>query len=105
MGGVLFSTELVTHLNSINFWRILIRKKKGSNTYIRTILRLQGRCGITGIPLELDLQFMLLQYKQIIFNYHNFRKTAVSTRTAFQDIRIEELALSRNLKTTTIRNK
>ena len=85
MDGVPFSPELVPHLNSINFWRILIHKKKGSNTNMRTILRLQGRCGITGRPLDLDLQSMLLQYKQIIFDYRTFRKTAASTRTAFQD--------------------
>ena len=105
MGGVPFSPELVIHLNSINFWRIIIRKKKGSNTNMRTILRLQGRCGITGRPLDLDLQCMLLQYKQIIFDYHTFRKTAASTRTAFQNSRIEELALSGNLEATTIRKK
>ena len=103
MGGVPFSPELVTHLNSIKFLRILIRKKKGSNTNIRTILRLQGWCGITGRPLDLDLHSMLLHYKRIIFDYRTFRKTVASTRTEFQDSRIEELALSGNLEATTIR--
>ena len=105
MGGVPFSPELVAHLNSINFWRLLIRKKRGSNTNMRTIMRLQGRCGITGIPLELDLQSMLHQYKQIIFDYRTFRKSAATTRAAFQDSRIEELALSGNQEATSIRKK
>ena len=105
MGGVPFSPELVAHLNAINFWRVVIRKKKGNNTNMRTIIRLQSRCGIKGRPLELDIQSMLLHYKQIIFDYRAFRKTAASSRTAFQDSRIEELALSGNLDASTIRKK
>ena len=103
VGGVPFSTDLVTRLNSINFWRILIRKKKASNTNMRTVLCLQGRCGITGRPLDLDLQSMLLQYKSIIFDYRNFRKTTALTRTAFQYSQTEELPLSINLEATIIR--
>ena len=30
MGGVPYSPELAMHLNQINLWRLLIRKKKGS---------------------------------------------------------------------------
>ena len=105
MGGVPFSPELITHLNAINFWRLVIRKKKGNNTNMRTIIWLQGRCGIKGRPIEIDLQSMLLHYRQIIFDYRAFRKNEASTRTAFQDSRIEELALSGDLDATTIRKK
>jgi len=105
MGGVLFSPELVQHINNINFWRIVIRKKKGSNTNMRTIIRLQGRCGIAGRPLELDIEAMLAYYKEVIFTYRAFRVTAASTRTAFQDSRIEELALAGNLDAMAVRKK
>ena len=55
MGGVPYSPELVSHLNMINLWRLLIRKKKGSCSTMRTIIRLQNRCGVVERPFDLDI--------------------------------------------------
>ena len=103
MGGVPFSPDLARHLNLINFWRLLIRKKKGSCSNMRTIIRLQKAVDIFGKPLDSDLQSMYLQYKQVIFDYRTFRKTASTSRSTFQDKRIEEYALQGNLEACTVR--
>ena len=94
MGGVPYSPELVLHLNMINLWRLLIRKKKGSCSNMRTIIRLQKRCGVVGRPLDLDITEMYQQLKERIMLYRIFKKTAATSRATFQDYRIEELALA-----------
>ena len=70
---------------------------------MRTIIRLQKKCGINGQPLELHITKMHQQYKECIYSYRKFRKNAVTSRSAFQDKRIKKLALAGNTKTSSIR--
>ena len=51
MGGVQYSPTLALYLNTINFWRLILRKQRGHNINMRTIIRLQKRCRIFGKPL------------------------------------------------------
>ena len=72
---------------------------------MRTIMRLQSKCGITGKPLDADLRSIYAQYKQVIFDYRAFRKIASTTRTIFQDVRIEELAPAGNTEASAVRRR
>ena len=68
-------------------------------------MRLQSKCGITGKPLDADLGSIYAQYKQVIFDYRAFRKIASTTRTTFQDVRIEELAQAVNAEASVVRRR
>ena len=70
---------------------------------MRTIIRLQSAVGIIGRPLECDILSMYQKYKQVIFDYRNFRKTANITRAIFQDEHIKELALKRYAEACAVR--
>ena len=70
---------------------------------MRTIVRLQSSVGINGRPLDRDLISMYQQYKQVIFAYRSFRKTASTSRTTFRDERIEEHEMAGNIEVCAIR--
>ena len=105
MAGVPYSPLLVVHLNTINHWRILIHKKKGSCTNMRTIVRLQKSCGITGRPLDCGMDAMYARYEEVIYEYRMFRKTAATSIATFQDTRIGELALAGKVEASSIQNR
>ena len=48
---------------------------------------------------------MFQQYKKAIFSHRKFYKTALTTRTFFQDMRIEKLALIGNIKASSLRKQ
>ena len=69
MGNIQYSPTLALHLNTINFWRLIIRKQRGHNINMRTIIRLQKRCRIPGKPLQWSHQTCRLQYKSALVQY------------------------------------
>ena len=66
MAGVPYSPELAEHLNRINLWCLLIRKKKRNNSNMRTIILLQKKYGVNGRLLELNISEIYQQYKECI---------------------------------------
>ena len=102
VSGVPYSPELAQHLNLINFWRVTLRKKRGSKTNMRTIIRLQAACKISGEPLHFDTETILAKYKLVLIGYRQFRKTATTSRSTYLDQRIEDLTLTGNISAATV---
>ena len=71
---------------------------------MRKIIRLQKKCGVM-VLLKLQISAMHQQYKEYIYNYGTFRKTAATSRSTFQDKLIEELSLAGNIEASSIRLK
>ena len=72
---------------------------------MRTIIHLHKKCNVGGRPLGLEITKIYRQYKEQIYEYRSFRKTAATTRTTFQDQRIEELVLSGKTDELSVRKK
>ena len=67
-----------------------------------TIVWLQKSCGIMGLPLEYTVREMYMRYKEVIFDYRIFRKTAIISQATFQDMAIEDLALVGDVKASSV---
>ena len=90
MGYIPYSPQLAQLLNTINFWRLVIRKVKGHNISMRTIIRLQARCEISGKPLSHTESYCKERWKESITKYRQFKLQADKVRGKWLDEVIEQ---------------
>ena len=60
-------------------------------------------CNVVGRPLNSEMTKMYQKLKEKIFYYRKFKKPVALSRAAFQDRRIEELALAGNTEASAVR--